>query len=63
MGARIRQIRKLFLRWWPAHRTAVLSVLGFGFVSAAGWAITLPLGLLLVGLSCLALEALTRGDH
>lgn len=42
------------LRGW------VLSLAGFAALCVAGFLVTPALGLLVVGLSCLALEALTR---
>jgi len=43
----------------PRWRTTLLSVGGFGFVSAAAWDVARPLGLLSIGLSLLATEYLT----
>ncbi len=52
--------------WASAHlprlRTTLLSVGGFGFVSAAAWDVARPLGLLSIGLSLLAIEYLTGGE-
>jgi hypothetical protein len=41
-------------------RTAILAVLGFGFISAAAWTVWMPAGLLFVGGSFLALEYLSK---
>lgn len=44
---------------WRLARRPVLTVTGLGFISAAGWTLAVPLGLLLIGISCLTLEALS----
>lgn len=47
-----------------AGRTAVLTILGFGFICLAVWlAAGVPIGLAAIGVSLLLLEALSeRGD-
>lgn len=51
-------IRKLAPLWGQA-RTAVLTLAGFGGLTAAAWTVALPLGLAAGGVSCLVLEYLT----
>lgn len=43
-------------------RTAVLTVSGLGSITAAAWAIAVPLGLVTLGVSLLLLEHLTAED-
>jgi hypothetical protein len=50
-------IRKLAPLWGRA-RTTVLTMAGFGGLTAAAWTVALPLGLAVAGLSCFALEYL-----
>lgn len=45
-----------------AIRTTALALGGFGFLSAAAWSVSLPLGLAAVGLSFLAVEYLSGGE-
>jgi hypothetical protein len=47
---------------WAALRTLLLSVAGFGLLTAAAWYIAVPLGLAVGGISLLVLEALS-GDR
>jgi hypothetical protein len=47
---------------WRQLRTIVLSLAGFGLISAAAWTVALPLGLLAAGISVLVIEYLTTGD-
>lgn len=47
---------------WAALRTLLLSVAGFGLLTAAAWCIAVPLGLAVGGISLLVLEALS-GDR
>lgn len=51
-------IRKLAPLWGQA-RTAVLTLAGFGGLTAAAWTVALPFGLAAGGVSCLVLEYLT----
>ncbi|MFF4479459.1 hypothetical protein ACFY1A_20905 [Streptomyces sp. NPDC001520] len=51
-------IRKLMPLWGQA-RTAVLTLAGFGGLTAAAWTVTPGLGLAAGGVSCLVLEYLT----
>lgn len=44
---------------WRTIRTALLSLTGFGLLSAAAWTISLTLGLAAAGLSLLIVEYLT----
>lgn len=53
---------------WLARRGAqlrrvVLTVAGFGAISAAAWAVAVPLGLLAVGLSLLFVEYLSADSE
>ena len=50
-------VRKLAPLWARA-RTTVLTMAGFGGLTAAAWTVALPLGLAVAGLSCFALEYL-----
>ena len=43
----------------PRARTALLSLAGFGCLTAAAWSVSLPAGLAAAGLSLLVLEYLT----
>lgn len=43
----------------PKARTAVLTVGGFGCLTAAAWTVAVPLGLAVAGVSLLVLEWLT----
>ncbi|MEU2510557.1 hypothetical protein [Streptomyces syringium] len=54
-------IKKLMPLWGRA-RTTVLTLSGFGGLTAAAWTVALPLGLAVGGLSCFALEYLTETD-
>jgi hypothetical protein len=45
-----------------ALRRAVLSLAGFGCLTAAAWLVALPLGLAAAGISVLFIEYLTSGD-
>ena len=47
---------------WAAARTPMLALAGFGCLSAAAWAVALPLGLAAVGVSLLLLELLSGDD-
>jgi hypothetical protein len=48
---------------WKQARTVVLSVAGFGCLSAAAWTVAMPLGLAAAGLSVLLIEYLAGGDQ
>jgi hypothetical protein len=48
---------------WTTIRTAVLSLAGFGLLTAAAWQISHTLGLTAAGVSLLILEALSGGDR
>ncbi|MCF3101434.1 hypothetical protein IPZ58_07550 [Streptomyces roseoverticillatus] len=54
-------IKKLVPLWTRA-RVTVLTLGGFGSLTAAAWTVALPLGLAVAGLSCFALEYLTDND-
>ncbi|MFF8901676.1 hypothetical protein ACF082_29815 [Streptomyces lydicus] len=51
-------VRKLAPLWGRA-RSTLLTLCGFGGLTAAAWTVALPLGLAVAGLSCFALEYLT----
>lgn len=51
------------LRLLVAARRLLLHVSGLGLVTAAAWAVAVPLGLLAAGVSCLVLEYLLAGDE
>ncbi|MFE0378347.1 hypothetical protein ACFW1M_22815 [Streptomyces inhibens] len=55
-------IRRLAPLWGRA-RTTLLTLAGFGGLTAAAWTVALPLGLAAAGLSCFALEYLTADDN
>jgi len=42
---------------------AFLTVLGLSLIASSGFAVALPLGLLVAGTSCLVLEYLMGNDH
>lgn len=44
---------------WTQVRTVVLSLAGFGCITAAAWTVAVPLGLLALGASFLVFELLT----
>jgi hypothetical protein len=46
-----------------ALRTAALSIVGFGCLTAAAWTVALPLGLAAAGVSVLFIEFLSGGDR
>lgn len=48
---------------WRTIRTAVLSVAGFGMLTAAAWTLHLAAGLAAGGVSLLILEALSGGER
>ncbi|WP_049562226.1 hypothetical protein [Nonomuraea sp. SBT364] len=48
---------------WPAIRTLLLSVAGFGMLTAAAWTLHVAAGLAVGGVSLLVLEALSGGDR
>lgn len=47
---------------WAAARTPVLALAGFGCLTAAAWAVAVPLGLAAAGVSLLLLEVLSGDD-
>ncbi|WP_413102226.1 hypothetical protein [Streptomyces sp. Inha503] len=51
-------IEKLMPLWGRA-RTAVLAIGGFSAFTAAAWMVAVPAGLVVLGVSCFALEYLT----
>ena len=48
---------------WAALRTALLSIAGFGLLTAAAWTLHLAAGLAVGGISLLILEALSGSDR
>ncbi|MFB4273043.1 hypothetical protein [Nonomuraea sp. GTA35] len=61
----VRAARRLarILPRWSTIRTAVLSVSGFGLITAAAWHLHTVAGLATAGVSLLILEALSGGDR
>lgn len=48
---------------WTAIRTLLLSVAGFGLLTAAAWTLHIAAGLAVGGISLLILEALSGGER
>jgi hypothetical protein len=48
---------------WHAIRTLLLSVAGFGCITAAAWTLHFAAGLAVAGVSLLVLEALSGGER
>ncbi|MET8864660.1 hypothetical protein ABZW11_17120 [Nonomuraea sp. NPDC004580] len=48
---------------WAAIRTLLLSVAGFGLLTAAAWTLHMAAGLAVGGISLLVLEALSGGER
>jgi hypothetical protein len=48
---------------WHALRTLLLSVAGFGCITAAAWTLHVAAGLAVAGVSLLVLEALSGGER
>jgi hypothetical protein len=48
---------------WHALRTLLLSVAGFGLLTAAAWTLHVAAGLAVAGVSLLVLEALSGGER
>ncbi|MEV0382874.1 hypothetical protein [Nonomuraea sp. NPDC050643] len=48
---------------WPALRTLLLSLAGFGMLTAAAWTLHLAAGLAVGGISILILESLSGGER
>lgn len=48
---------------WAQVRTLVMSVAGFGLITAAAWTVAVPLGLLVGGLSLLVVEMLNAPER
>jgi hypothetical protein len=48
---------------WAALRTLLLSVAGFGMLTAAAWTLHMAAGLAVGGISLLILEALSGGER
>lgn len=57
-----RTVARLLPRW-STIRTAVLSVAGFGLLTAAAWYLHIAAGLAVGGVSLLILEALSGSDR
>jgi hypothetical protein len=58
-------VRKLVNKLKPAlkkGRSAVLTVAGFGFLSAAAWSFNMMLGMAAVGVSCLIVDWLVEEE-
>jgi hypothetical protein len=60
---RLGQAAARILPSWATIRTAVLSIAGFGLVTAAAWQLHTAAGLAVGGVSLLILEALSGGER